>query len=257
MEGTMSHGVDGKRRRAVSDWAVETLEGRVLLSQAGRTAAGVLAVEVASMQLTATTTSLQASTQTKGPRTSVTLVATVHTADKLHVVRGGRVRFSVVAPTPEILGAAHPDRIGQATLTTTRLALGGTYEVLAQYVSPHGRFAPSSTELTFTVGEPLATSLHITAPRYFGAPGTPLTFSVTAADRAGQPVTDYTGTINLFSPTDHSAQFFPRTYTFTTADHGTHEFADGVTFHKGGAEVLKVDQISNTRIAGSQKFGIE
>jgi hypothetical protein len=187
----------------------------------------------------------------------LTLVATVHTAGDLRVVRGGFVRFSVVGPTPQFLGAAHPDRIGQATLTTSRLSASGTYELLAQYDSPHGRFAPSSAELSVTIGERLATSFRITAPQYFGAPGTGVTYSVTALDRAGQPVTDYTGTINMFSPTDHNAKFSPHTYSFTTADHGTHQFADGVTFHKGGADVLKVDQISNTRIAGSQKFGIE
>jgi hypothetical protein len=256
-EGTMSQGVDGKRRRAVSDWAVETLEGRVLLSHAGQSVATAPASEVASMPLVPTAMSLQASTQAKGLQASVTLVATVHTARNVHVVRAGRVRFSVLTPTSENLGAAHPDRLGQATLVTSRLALGGTYQVLAQYVSPDGRYAPSSANLSFTVGEPVVASLLITAPQYFGAPGSLVTFSVTALDRAGQPVTDYTGTINVFSPTDHSAQFVPHTYNFTTADHGTHEFADGVTFHKGGAEVLKVDQISNTRIAGSQKFGIE
>jgi hypothetical protein len=253
----MSHGVDGKRRRAVSDWVVETLEGRVLLSQAGSTLTTEPASEVASTHLVSTSTSLQASTLTKGPRTSVTLVATVHTASNLKVVRAGRVRLSVVSPTPEVLGVAHPDRIGQATLTTTNLSLGGTYQVLAQYLSPHGRYATSSAELTFTVGQPTVTRLLVTAPRFFGSPGTPITFSVTALDRAGQVVTDYTGTIDMFSPTDHSARFVPNTYTFTTADQGTHEFPDGVTFHKGGAEVLKVDQISNTQIAATQRIGIQ
>jgi hypothetical protein len=256
-EGTMPHGVDAKRRRAVSDWAVETLEGRALLSHAGPAGAAVPAAQVASASLVPTATSLEASTLTKGPRTTVTFVASVDTAKDRHVVRAGRVRFSVVSPTPEILGIAHPNRIGDATLTTSKLALGETYEVLAQYFSPQGRYAPSSAELTFTVGEVLATRLLITAPRYFGSPGTPITFSVTALDRAGQVVTDYTGTINLSSTTDHSALFVPRTYTFTTADQGTHEFPDGVTFHKGGAELLKVDQVTNTRVSGSQRFGIQ
>src|SRR5262249_42420455 len=151
-EGTMSHGVDGKRRRAVSDWAVEPLEGRVLLSHAGQAVATAPSSEVASMLLAPTATSLQASTQTKGLQPSVTLVATVHTAGNVHVIRTGRVRFSVVTPTSEILGAAHPNRVGQATLATSRLTLGGTYQVLAQYISPHGRYAPSSANLTFTVG---------------------------------------------------------------------------------------------------------
>lgn len=255
----MSHGAVGKRRRAVSDWVVEALEGRTLLSQASPAVGGASALEKtpAAPKLLATTTSLQAATAQAGPRTTVTLVAKVLTAPDRKVVRTGRVRFSVVGPTRENLGAARPDRIGQARLTTSKLRLGGTYQLLARYVSPQGRFAPSSTELRINVGQPEAAALRITAPRYFGAPGTPITFSVTAIDRAGQTVTDYTGTIDMFSPTDHSAKFTPRTYTFTTADHGTHEFAGGVTFHKGGAEVVKVDQITNTRIAGTQRFGIE
>jgi hypothetical protein len=201
--------------------------------------------------------SLQASTQTKGARTSVTLTAGVVTAGTQRVVHEGRVRFSVVAPTPAVLGAAHPNTLGQAKLKTSRLAPGGTYEILAQYLSPAGSLQSSETQLVIKVGEPQAAALRITAPQYFGAPGTPVTFSVTAVDRAGQPVTDYTGTINVFSPTDHSATVSPHTYTFTTADHGTHEFPDGATFHKGGAEVLKVVQLNNTRIAGKQAFGIE
>jgi hypothetical protein len=70
-------------------------------------------------------------------------------------------------------------------------------------------------------------------------------------------VTDYTGTIDLFSTTDHAAKFLSRTYTFTTADQGSHTFLDGVTFHKGGAQILKVDQATNTRIRGKATFGIE
>ena len=69
------------------------------------------------------------------------------------------------------------------------------------------------------------------APQYFGAPGTPVTFSVTALDRAGQAVTDYTGTVEFLSPTDHSAKFLARTYTFTAADQGSHAFPDGVNRH--------------------------
>jgi hypothetical protein len=70
-------------------------------------------------------------------------------------------------------------------------------------------------------------------------------------------VRDYTGTIELVSPTDHAAKFPSKKYTFTSADQGTHEFAGGITFRKGGAEVLKVDQFGNTRISGKATFGIE
>ncbi len=253
----MSHGVDRKRRRTVADGSVEALEGRVLLSQASRPTIGAPAAEVASMQQRGTVMSLQASTETRGARPSVTLTATVRTAGSLRVIHNGRVKFSILSPTAEPLGTAFLDRLGQATVKTSRLGSGGTYEVQAQYVSPHGPFAPTTAELDVTVAPPVVTSFLIRAPQYFGSPGTPITFSVSALDRAHQVVTDYAGTIGLSSKTDHTATLQPGTYTFTTTDQGTHEFPDGVTFHKGGAEVVKVVQLNNTRIVGTQAFGIQ
>jgi hypothetical protein len=254
----MSHGVDRKLRRYVSDWVVRALEGRVLLSQAGGPATTAPPAQVApNLDLLRTTTTLQASTQVSTPRESVTLVATVNAPGISRPVGAGRVRFSVVSPTPETLGIAHPDSVGHATLKTSRLHRGVIYQVQAQYLSPHGPYASSSGRLTVEVAPPHVTSFLITAPQYFGAPGTPITYSVTALDHASQPVSDYTGTVQFFSPTDHSANFLTKTYTFTTADQGTHAFVDGVTFHKGGAEVLKVNQVNNTRIKGEQDFGIE
>jgi hypothetical protein len=212
---------------------------------------------VSDSTLLRTTTTLQASTQASAPRQSVTLVATVNAPGISRPVKSGRVRFSVVSPTPETLGIAHPDSVGRATLKTSRLHRGVIYEVQAQYLNPHGTYASSSARLNVEVSPPLVTSLLIAAPQYFGAPGTPITYSVTALDHAGQRVPDYAGTIQFFSPTDHSATFLTKTYTFTTADQGTHAFVDGVTFHKGGAEILKVNQVNNTRIKGEQDFGIE
>jgi hypothetical protein len=242
----------------VSDWVVQSLEGRVLPSQPGGIATAVPPAQVASNpNLLRTTTTLQASTQLAAPRESVTLVATVNAPGINRPVSSGRVRFSVIAPTPEMLGTAYTDTVGRATLKTHRLHRGTIYAVEAQYVSPQGMFASSSARLDVEVSPPLATSFRIRAPQYFGAPGTPLTYSVTALDRFGQPLTNYTGTIQFFSSTDHSAKFLTRTYTFTTADQGTHTFVDGVTFHKGGAERLKVNQLNNTHIVGSQDFGIE
>jgi hypothetical protein len=92
-------------------------------------------------------------------------------------------------------------------------------------------------------------------------------------------VTDYTGTVTVSSPTDSNtifpahvyvalhlkppppvtiglATFQNQTYTFTPADHGTHTFVDGVTFNKGGAEVLKVQQQNNSRVRGFATFAI-
>jgi hypothetical protein len=184
---------------------------------------------------------------------TATVVAT--TADR--PVQGGRVRFSVISPTPELLGAAHPNARGSATLVTKRLTRGATYVIQASYLAPNASYYPSNVQLDITVGESPAKRFVIRAPQFFGSPGTPIPFSVTALGHDGRPATDYTGTVQFYSPTDHSASLPQRTYTFTTADEGTHDFPDGVTFHKGGAEVLRVRQVNNTQIAGSQPFGIQ
>ena len=254
----MSQVVHGKRRRAVSDWMVQPLEGRVMLSAAAAPSSVAGPAEVASdAARLRTTTSLQAATLVTAQRPSVTLTARVQAPGIRRPVSSGGVRFSVVSPAPKVLGVAHPNPRGTATLKTSRLNPGETFVIEAQYFSQSGTFARSSAQLDVTVAESPVSSFRITAPQYFGAPGTPITFAVTALDRAGQSVTAYTGTIEFLSPTDRSAKYLPRTYTFTTADHGSHAFPDGVTFHKGGAEVLKVHQVNNTRVVGSQAFGIE
>lgn len=264
----MSRGVDRKRRRAVSDWVVQPLEGRVLLSglsglqgllnQAGLGSPTPTSTSHASHTgPAATTIFFESSTQPAVRHPSVTLTATVTAPSLSRPVGVGLVRFIVVSPTHEVLGSVAPNARGDATLTTRKLTVGETYLIQAEYVSPSKQFASSSEQLDVAVTPSQVTSFLITAPQYFGAPGTPITFSVTAVNRAGRPVTDYTGTIQFVSPTDHSAKFSTRTYTFTPADQGTHEFPDGVTFHKGGAEVVKVSQTNNTSISESQPFGIE
>src|SRR5262249_3751621 len=155
------------------------------------------------------------------------------------LVTAGKVRFSVVSADPFGLGVARFDRRGEASISTSKLKQQGSYEIQAEFIPTTRRYGPSFGRITVVIGPPQVTSFRISAAHYYGAPGTPLTFTVTAFDRQKQPVTDYTGTINLSSPTDHSAHFSSKVYTFTTADHGTHTFADGITFHKGGAEVLK------------------
>jgi hypothetical protein len=162
------------------------------------------------------------------------------------------------------LGASGLDRLGHATITTNKLHRGGTFEVQAEFIPSLRGYARSSVLLTVTTGPAAVSSFRITAPHYYGAPGTPITFTVTALNWQKQPVTGYTGTIALASPTNHAAAttnpaatFVPKVYTFTTADQGSHTFVKGLTFHKGGAEVLRVHQVSNTRISGQATFGIE
>jgi hypothetical protein len=248
----------GMHRRTILSGSVETLEGRVLLSGAVEKAGATVpaAIQVHSVQR-ATTTSLQSSTKTTESGNHVILVATVHTAVDARLVTSGRVRFSVISPTPEVIGSARVNKVGEATIRSPRLVDAETYEIQAEYVPSSRVFAASDGNVSVSIAPAAATSFRINAPQFFGAPGTPVTFSVTALDRAGQPVTDFTGTIDVFSPTDHSAELLAPQYTFTTADQGTHEFAEGVTFHKGGAEILKVDQVNNTRIHGDATFGIE
>jgi hypothetical protein len=241
-------------RRAGWNWSVEGLEGRVMLSGAAEQAGA--SVQSPAVQFE-TTTSLQSSTMATATGNRVELTATVHTAGKDRLVGSGRVRFSVASPTPEVLGAANVNRLGVATITTSRLNNGESQDIQAQFVPAGKVFKTSYGSVVVTVTPPTVTSFRISAPRFYGAPGTPITYSVTALNRAGQPMTDYTGTINIYSPTDHAAQFPAKQFTFTTADQGTHVFTDGVTFHKGGAEVLKVTQVNDTQILGTAKFGIE
>ena len=259
----MSHGMRKRRdrpemhRRTISNWSVETLEGRVLLSGPARPTASPSAQIGALPGQRPTTTSLVSSSKPTATGERVTLVATVNAQPHGSLVTSGRVRFSIVAPTTEVLGSSHLNQHGAAILTTGRLQAGDTDEIQAEFIPTERIIGRSEATVNITVAPASATAFRITAPQFFGAPGSPVTFSVTALDRAGQPVTDYTGTVTLFSPTDHAAKFPIKQYTFTTADQGTHEFADGVTFHKGGDEVLKVDQVSNTHILGKATFGIE
>jgi hypothetical protein len=247
----------GMHRRTILSGSVETLEGRVLLSGAVEKAGATVpaAIQIHSVQR-ATTTSLESSTKSTAAGNHVILVATVHTSVDARLVTSGRVRFSVISPTPEVIGSARVNKVGEATIESPRLLDAETYEIQAEYL-PSRVFAASDGNVSVLIAPAAVTSFRINAPQFFGAPGTPVTYSVTALDRAGQPVTDFTGTIDALSPTDHSAEFRVPQYTFTTADQGTHEFPEGVTFHKGGAEILKVDQVNNTRIHGNATFGIE
>src|SRR5439155_15462187 len=104
-EGTMSHGMRGQRRRAgmhrrtMSDWSVESLEARTLLSHA------VGSAEVAALPAQrATTTLLQSSTKVTGAGQRVTLVATVRSTNANWPVTAGQVRFSIVSSAHTVLG---------------------------------------------------------------------------------------------------------------------------------------------------------
>lgn len=70
---------------------------------------------------------------------------------------------------------------------------------------------------------------------------------VVALDAANHPVPNYTGTVHLTS-TDGSATL-PADYTFTTADHGFHEFHTTLT--TPGSQTITANDTTTTAITGS------
>jgi hypothetical protein len=228
----------------------------------------------------ATETILQSSNTTANSGEAVIFLANVKDADTGRPVTSGRVEFYLEAARPKLLAKVNLNKRGFAGLTTTKLTQLGTNVVVADFIPSNHRAAGSESMpaavniIPFTVK-----SFRVVPARPFGQLGEPLTFTVTALSPKGQPVTDYTGTVLVTSPTDSNTVFPPRVYvalrlkppppvtlglatfqnqvyTFTPADHGTHTFVDGVTFNKGGAEVVKVQQKNNSRIRGTATFAI-
>ena len=82
-------------------------------------------------------------------------------------------------------------------------------------------------------------------------PGATGTFTVTAEDRYGRALPNYTGTVH-FSSTDPQA-VLPPDYTFVPADAGTHTF--NVTLKTAGSYAgrsLTATDISRAGITGTQ-----
>ena len=71
---------------------------------------------------------------------------------------------------------------------------------------------------------------------------------MTAYDRFGNVATGYTGTVT-FSSTDTRASL-PKTYTFTTADQGTHTFT-GLVLRKPGYQTIRLTDTLNSALTGS------
>jgi hypothetical protein len=84
---------------------------------------------------------------------------------------------------------------------------------------------------------PRATHLVATlAPASHAAAGTPLALTLTAEDDFGNTAFAYTGTV-LFTSSDAGATL-PNSYTFTSADKGTHTFPNAVDFWTAGQQTL-------------------
>ncbi|HEY7423861.1 MAG TPA: Ig-like domain-containing protein [Gemmataceae bacterium] len=125
-----------------------------------------------------------------------------------------------------------------ADATATTQSLGGTYYP----VQADGTLGAPITSITLRNGEgailinaaAVATSFAISGSPSSATAGTPVQFTVSAVDSAGQVVPGYTGTVH-FTSTDGSA-VLPGDYTFTAADNGVHTFS--VVFKTAGTQSL-------------------
>jgi hypothetical protein len=254
---------------------VETLEARTLLSSStvsiGR-GQGKLAVP--------TSTVLLASLTTIETSQLITFTANVENSNQKIPITSGRVKFVVEAPKPRVLAEVSLNKRGEAGVTTDKLRKLGPQVIEAVYVPTGTRIARSvSNPIAIMVTPLTATSFLVRPDMVRGHLGQPLSFTVTALNSRKQPMTNYTGTIVFSSPTDSWTTFHPAvyaslgvtppppqstglasfrnlTYTFSPADHGIHHFTGGVTFNKGGAEILKVAQANNAKVFGKTTFAI-
>ena len=227
-----------------------------------------------------TTTSVSAQMNVVETGEGVTLNATVQNANSS--LADGTVEFVTVARRPVELGDVPVANFGtQVSIGTFKLEKVGIYHVEAVYQSNTNRFAESvSAPLTIAVTPLTAASFRVTPLVNYGKLNKPVSFQVTALNVHGQPLTNYTGTVVMTSPTDSwttfpgyiyaslhitpppkqstgLATFNPGLYTFTPADHGSHTFLNGVTFGKAGAESLQVTQANNSKVHGKAVFAIQ
>jgi hypothetical protein len=193
----------------------------------------------------------------------------------------GVVEFVTVSRRPKVIGTVALNSFNQEVgLSTNKLEKVGTYDVEAKYLPNTNRFASStSAPMTLTVTPLTAATFRVTPIVSHGHLGEPLGFSVTAVNERGEPVTNYTATVTFTSPTDSwtifpaseyrrldssppslqapgLATFTTSSYTFTTADHGTHVFPATVIFGKAGAETVQVAQSNNAKVVGKTTFAI-
>jgi hypothetical protein len=83
--------------------------------------------------------------------------------------------------------------------------------------------------------------------------GSPFSITVTALDRSGMPVTNFTGTVH-FTAADPNAML-PADYTFTAADMGVHTF-NGVVLGKAGHRLIQVTDSVETGAEGQLRIDV-
>ena len=223
---------------------------------------------------------LQTTTSVVETGEPVTLSASAMNADSS--LADGNIEFLTVSRHPVELADVPVASFGQqVTIGTGKLQKVGIYHVEAVYEPNSNRFAQSiSAPITIAVTPLTAASFRVTPVVNYGKLNKPVSFDVTALNIRGEPVTTYTGTVVLTSPTDSwttfppsiyaslhisapppqstgLATYNPQLYTFTPADHGSHTFVNGVTFGKAGAESLQVTQANDPKVHGKAVFAIE
>ncbi|HLH08284.1 MAG TPA: PKD domain-containing protein, partial [Terriglobales bacterium] len=129
--------------------------------------------------------------------------------------------------------------------STFKPDVAGTY--VLQLIVNNGFLSSDPSTVAITVNPAAANRLLVSGfPSPIGA-GVAGTFTVTAVDGNGNVVTNYTGTIQ-FTSSDAQA-LLPSSYTFTSADQGTHNFQ--ATLRTVGTQSLTAtDAVSS--ITGSQ-----
>ena len=207
------------------------------------------------------------------------LNATVQNADSS--LANGAVEFVTVGSHPIVLGTVPVGLFGQqVSLASFALHNVGTYQVEAIYLPNSTRYAEStSAPVTITVTPLTAASFRVTPVVRHGLSVGPGLHGHSTQFQKNNPSRITPGTVVFSSPTDswtifpkHEyatlglteppaestllATFNPSAYTFTTADGGSHTFLGGVTFGKGGAEILKVGQADDSKVSGRTTFSI-
>jgi hypothetical protein len=106
--------------------------------------------------------------------------------------------------------------------------------------------------VTISQNETITTKYHLQMTDLASsvAAGTPSTVTLKTVDYAGNPLTDYTGTVH-FSTADTFAAI-PANFTFTSGMNGNHSFVNGVTFGTTGSWRLTATDVSNSAITTYQ-----
>jgi hypothetical protein len=103
---------------------------------------------------------------------------------------------------------------------------------------------------TITVNPAAASKLVISGFPTSITAGVSQTFTLTVQDPFGNTATGYTGTV-AFTSSDTKASL-PSSYSFTSADAGTHQFTPGATFKTAAKQSLTATDKRNSKIKGTQ-----